>query len=152
MMCRAWIEELPNGTCEGVDFLLLKTSLLESSSYCIHHNCIQNFFQGECKIMFPLSSPSSPAFSLSQHQGLFQWVGSFHQTAKVLELQLQHQSFQSIFRVDFLWDGLVWFPSCPRDSQESSPEPQFESIDSSVLSLLYGAALIHTYMTTGTQH
>ena len=65
----------------------------------------------------PLSSPSSPAFSLSQHQGLFQWVGSFHQAAKVLKLQLQHLSFQSIFKVDFLWDGLVWFPSCPRDSQ-----------------------------------
>ena len=37
--------------------------------------------------------PSSFAFSLSQHQGLFQWVGSLHQVAKVLELQLQHQSF-----------------------------------------------------------
>ena len=41
-----------------------------------------------------LSSPSSPAFSLSQHQGLFQRVSSLHQVAKVLELQLQHQSFQ----------------------------------------------------------
>ena len=47
----------------------------------------------------PLSSPSPPAFNLYQHQGLFQWVGSLHQ---VLELQLQHQSFQWIFRVDFL--------------------------------------------------
>ena len=42
----------------------------------------------------PLSSPSSPAFSLSEHQGLFQGVSSSHQVAKVLELQLQHQSFQ----------------------------------------------------------
>ena len=50
----------------------------------------------------PLSSPSSPAFNLSQHQGLFQWVGSLHQVAKVLELQLQRQSFQWIFRTDFL--------------------------------------------------
>ena len=50
----------------------------------------------------PLSSPSPPAFSLSQHQGLFQWVSSSHQVAKGLELQLQHQSFQWIFRVDFL--------------------------------------------------
>ena len=41
----------------------------------------------------PLSSPSPPAFNLSQHQGLFQWVGSSHQVAKVSELQLQHQSF-----------------------------------------------------------
>ena len=38
----------------------------------------------------PLSSPSPPAFNLSQHQGLFQWVSSLHQVAKVLELQLQH--------------------------------------------------------------
>ena len=50
----------------------------------------------------PLSSPSPPAFNFSQHQGLFQWVSSSHQVAKVLELQLQHQSFQRIFRTDFL--------------------------------------------------
>ena len=50
----------------------------------------------------PLLSPSPPAFNLSQHQGLFQWVSSSHQVAKVLEFQLQHQSFQWIFRTDFL--------------------------------------------------
>ena len=60
----------------------------------------------------PLSSPSPPAFHLSQHQGLFQWVSSSHQVAKVLELQLQHQSFQWIFRPDFLYDWLVWSPCC----------------------------------------
>ena len=86
----------------------------------------------------PLSPASSPALSPSQHQGLFQWVGSWHQVAKVLEHWLQHQSFQWIFRVDFLKDFLVWSPSCPRDSQESSIAPQFKSISSSMLSLLYG--------------
>ena len=50
----------------------------------------------------PLLSPSLPAFNLSQHQGLFQWVNSLHQVTKVLEFQLQHQSFQWIFRTDFL--------------------------------------------------
>ena len=50
----------------------------------------------------PLSSPSPPAFSLSQHQALFQWVSSLYHVAKVLEFQLQHQPFQWIFRVDFL--------------------------------------------------
>ena len=50
----------------------------------------------------PLSSPSTPAFNLSQNQGLFQWVSSSHQVANVLEFQLQHQSFQWIFRTDFL--------------------------------------------------
>ena len=61
----------------------------------------------------PLSPPSPLALNLSQHQGLFQWVGSSCQVAKRLELQLQHQSFQWIFRVDFLQDGLVW-SCCPR--------------------------------------
>ena len=42
----------------------------------------------------PLSSPSPPALSLSQHQGLFNWVSSSHEVAKVLEFQLRHQSFQ----------------------------------------------------------
>ena len=45
----------------------------------------------------PLSSPSSPALNLCQHQGLFKWVNSLHEVAKVLEFQLQHQSFQRIF-------------------------------------------------------
>ena len=65
----------------------------------------------------PLSSPSPPAFNLSQHQGLFKWVSSSHQVAKVLEFQLQHQSFQLIFRTDFLQDALVGYPCSPRDSQ-----------------------------------
>ena len=50
----------------------------------------------------PLSSPSPLAFNLSQHQGLFQWVSSSHQVAKVLDFQLQHQTFQWVFRTDFL--------------------------------------------------
>ena len=71
----------------------------------------------------PLSSPSPPALNLSQHQGLFQWVSFLHQVAKVLELQLQHQSFQWICRVNFFLYWRVWSPWSPRDSQESSPEP-----------------------------
>ena len=50
----------------------------------------------------PLLSPSPRALNLSQHQGLFKWVSSSHQVAKALEFQLQHQSFQWIFRTDFL--------------------------------------------------
>ena len=50
----------------------------------------------------PLSSPSLPSFNLSQHQGIFKWVSSLHQVPKVLKFQLQHQSFQWIFRIDFL--------------------------------------------------
>ena len=69
----------------------------------------------------PLLSPSPPAPNPSQHQGLFQWVNSSHEVAKVLEFQLQHHSFQRTPRTDLLYNGLVG-PSCsPRDSQESSP-------------------------------
>ena len=50
----------------------------------------------------PLSSPSPPALKLSEHQGLFQWVSSLHQVAKVLEFQLQYQSFQWTSRTDLL--------------------------------------------------
>ena len=94
-----------------------------------------------------LLSPSPPAFNLSQHQGFFQWVSSSHQVAKALELQLQHQSFQWIFRTDLLQNGLVGSPCSPRDSQESSPTPHFKSINSSALSFLYSATLtsIHDY-------
>ena len=49
-----------------------------------------------------LSSPSPPSLNLSQHQGLFKWVSSSHQVAKVLEFQLQHQSFQWTPRTDLL--------------------------------------------------
>ena len=49
-----------------------------------------------------LSSPSPPAFNVFQHQGLFRWVSSLHQMAKILELQLQRPSFQWIFSVDSL--------------------------------------------------
>ena len=72
------------------------------------------------QLSYPQSSPSPSTFNLSQHQHLIQWVSSLYQGTKVLELQLQHQSFQWIFRTDFLQDGLVWSPCYPRKSQESS--------------------------------
>ena len=74
----------------------------------------------------PLSSPS-PAPNPSQHQGLLQWVNSSHEVARVLEFQPQRQSFQSTPRTGLLQDGLVGSPCSPRDSQESSPTPQFVS-------------------------
>jgi len=81
----------------------------------------------------PLSSPSPPAFNLSQHQGLFQWVSSSHQVAKVLEASVLAMNIQGWFFSDWL----VWFPCCPRNSQESSPTPQFRSINPLALSFLY---------------
>ena len=92
----------------------------------------------------PLSSPSPPAPNHSQHQSLFQWVNSSHEVDKVLESQLQHHSFQRNPRVD-LQNGLVGSPCSPRDSQNSSPTPQFKSINSSALSLLHSPTVTSIY-------
>ena len=89
----------------------------------------------------PLLSPSPPAPNPSQHQSLFQWVNFSHDVAKVLEFQLQHRSLQRNSRADFLQNELVGSPCSPRDSQESSPTPQFKSINSLVLSLLHSPIL-----------
>ena len=72
-----------------------------------------------------LLPPSPSALHLSQHQDLFQWVSSSHQVAKVLELQIQHQSFQWKFRVDFPLEWLVWSPCHPRDSSTTVWKHQF---------------------------
>ena len=95
----------------------------------------------------PLSSPSLLAFNLSQHQDLFQSVSSSHQGqlfasgAKVVELQLRHQSFSEYSGlISFRIDGFDLLAL--QGSQESSPISQFRSINSSVLSLLYGPTLI----------
>ena len=89
----------------------------------------------------PLSSPSLSAPTPSQHQSLFQLVNSSHEVAKVLEFQLQHHSFQRNPRADSLQNGLVGSSCSPRDSHESSPTPQFKSINSSALSFLHSPTL-----------
>ena len=69
---------------------------------------------------------------------LFQWVNSSHEVARILEFQLYHHSFQRNPRADLLKNGLVGSPCSPRDSQESSPTPQFKSINSLPLMHIYG--------------
>ena len=93
----------------------------------------------------PLSSPSPPVFNLTSIRVFSN--ESLHQVAKVLEFQLQYQSFQWIFRTDFLQDWLIGSPCSSRDSQKSSPTPQFKSINSLALSFLYSSTLIsiHDY-------
>ena len=121
--------------------------------FSVHHQLLelaQTHVHGVSDAVQPshlLSSPF-PTFNLSQQQGLFWWVSSSHQVAKVLEFQLQHQSFQWIFRTDFLEDWLVGSPCSPRDSQESSPTPHFKRINSLVLSFFYSPTLtsIHDYL------
>ena len=67
------------------------------------------------------------------------------EVAKVLEFQLPHHSLQRNPRVDLFQNGMVGSPCSPRDSQESSPTPQFKSIHSSVLSFLYSLTLTSTH-------
>ena len=96
----------------------------------------------------PLSSPSSPTFNLSQHQDLFQRVSFSHQVAKVLEFQLQHQSFQRIFRTYFLRTD--WFDLLAVQGTLKSLL-QNRSSKASVLqpSAFFIVQLQHPYMTTG---
>ena len=96
----------------------------------------------------PLSSPSPPAFNLSQHQGLFQWVSPSRQVVKVLEFQLQHQSFNEYsglisFRMDWLD-----FPAVQGSLKSIL---QHHSSKASILrhSAFFIAQLSHPYMTTG---
>ena len=91
----------------------------------------------------PLCSPFPPTPNLSQHQGLFKWVSSSHQVAKVLEFQVQHQSFQFhsgqiSFRMDWL-DLLAIQGTLKSLLQHHSS--QFKSINSSALSFLYSPTL-----------
>ena len=72
----------------------------------VHVHCIGDAIQPSHPVT---SSPS--ALNLFHHQGLFQWVSCSHQVTKILQLQLQHQSFRWVFRVDFLQDWLVWYMS-----------------------------------------
>ena len=82
-------------------------------------------------LLLPSIFPSIRIFS--NDSGHFLWVSFSHQVAKVLERQ--HQFYQWVKRVDFLY-WLIWSPCCPRDSQESSATPQCNGINSLVLSLL----------------
>ena len=69
--------------------------LLESAQTHVH------WISDAIQPSHPLSSPS-PALNLSQNQDLFKWISSLHQVAKILEFQLQHQSFQWTPRTDIL--------------------------------------------------
>ena len=96
----------------------------------------------------PTISFSVTAFNLCQHQGLFQWVSSLHQVAKILEFQLQHQAFQWIFRTDiFRMDRLDLL--AVQGTLKSLL--QHHSSKASILrcSAFFIVQLSHPYMTTG---
>ena len=88
-----------------------------------------------------LCCPFSSCLQCLPASGSFPMSQLFTSDGQVLEFQLQHQSFQWTPRTDLLWDGLVGSPCSPRDSQESSPAPQFKSINSSALSFLHSPTL-----------
>ena len=113
------------------------------SNSCYYHQ-VRNAIQPS----HPLSSSSPPDCNLSQNQGLFQWVSSLHQVAKVVELQLQHQSFQWIFRTDFPWDWLIWYLAVQGTLKSLL---QHHSSKASILqhSAYFIVQLSHPYMTTG---
>ena len=96
----------------------------------------------------PLSAPSPPGFNLSQHQDLFQWVSSSHQVANVLEHQLQHQSFQWIFRlISFRID---WFDLLAVQGTLKSLLQHQNSIAAILQhSAFFMIQFSHLYMTTG---
>ena len=129
------VQLLSLSLCDSIDFSTI--------GFCVHQQLPELAQTHVCWVMdaiqpsHPLSSPSLPAFNLSQHWGLFKWVSSLHNDAKELELQLQHQSSQWIFRTDFFRIDLC----CPRVSQESFPIPQFKSITFVLLSFLYNPTL-----------
>ena len=108
---------------------------------------------GACSNSYSLSQWCHPTISSSvfPFSSCLQFLARIrvfsNEPAKVLELQVQQQSFQWIFRTYLLSDGLAGSPCSPRDSQESSPTLQIQSISSSALSLLYGPTLtfIHDY-------
>ena len=77
-------------------------------------------------LLLPSVFPSIRVFS-NELESLFQWVSSFQQVVRILELQLQHHSFQWIFRVDFFQDWPVRSSCCPKDSQDSPPAPQLKA-------------------------
>ena len=130
--------------CDPIDWSMpgfpVRHQLPELAQTRVHQ--VGDAIQPSC----PLLSPSPPAFSLSQHRGLFQWVSSLHQVADALELQLQHQSFQWIFRTDFF--RIDWFDLLAvQGTLKSLQQSQFKIFSSSALNFLYGPTLtsIHEY-------
>ena len=97
---------------------------------------------------YPPSFPSPPALNLSQHQGLFKWVNSLHEVARVLEFQLQNQSFQWTPRTNLL--GMDWLYLLAGQGTLKSLL-QHHSSKASILhpSAFFIVQLSHPYMTTG---
>ena len=128
-----------NGSTPG---LPVHHQLLESTQTHVH------WVGDAIQPSHPLSSPSPPALNLSQHQGLFQWLSSLHQMAKVLEFPLQHQSFQWTPRTDLL--QMDWLDLLAVQGTLKSLLHHHNS-KASILrcSAFFTVQLTHPYMATG---
>ena len=89
----------------------------------------------------PLLSPSPPTFNLSQHQCLFKWVSSSHQVVKEMQFQLQHQSFQWIFRLISSRINLFYLLAVQRTLKSLLQHHSSKASNSSALSFLYSLTL-----------
>ena len=125
-----------------------------TSGFPVHHQLLEpiqthlHHVSDAIQSSHPLLSPSPPTFSLFQHQGLFQWFDSSYQVAKVLEFQVQHQSFQWMFRTDFLYiDGFDLL--AVQGTLKSLL--QYHSSKATIFwhSAFFIVQLLHPYMTTG---
>ena len=133
-----WCQNLCNPMNRSMPALPVHHQLLEFTQTHVH-------WDGDGSQSFhPVLSPS-PALKLSQHQGLFKWVSSSHQVAQSIGVSAS-KSVLTMNTQDWSplgWTG--WISLHPRDSQESSPIPQFRSINSLVLSFLYISTVSSIY-------
>ena len=123
-----------------------------TAGFPVHHQLLNPtqthvHWVGDIQPSHPLSSPSPPTFSLSHHQSLFKGVSSLHQVAQVLEFQLQHQSFQWIFRTDFTikWLDLL----AVQGTLKSLLQHHSSKASIHQHSAFFIVQLSHPYMTTG---
>ena len=122
--------------------LLVDHQLLESTQTHVH------WVSDAIQASHPLLSPSPPALNLSQHQGLFKWVSSSHRVAKVLDFQLQHQSFQWTPRTDLF--RMEWL-NLPAVQETLKSLFQHRSSKASILQhrAFFIVQYSHLYTTTG---
>ena len=124
------------------------------SGFPVHHQlqaCTQThvrWVSDAIQPSHPLLFPSPSALNLSLHQGLFQWLSSLHQEAKVLEFLLQHQSFQWIFRTDLF--RINWFDILEvQETPKSLLQPHSSKASILQHSTFFIVQLSHSHMTTG---
>ena len=123
-----------------------------TAGFPVHHQLLNPtqthvHWVGDIQPSHPLSSPSPPTFSLSHHQSLFKGVSSLHQVAQVLEFQLQHQSFQWIFRTDFTIEWLDLL--AVQGTLKSLLQHHSSKASIHQHSAFFIVQLSHPYMTTG---